>query len=71
VSDEAEVNWEAPLTSKHRALELLAWMLREEFGCVPIAEIIRTWGPLGVTERDVAMVLDVFPYRPAPGDGQP
>ena len=51
MSDQVEINWEAPLTSKHRALELLAYMVREEFGVVPIPEVIETWGPCGLTER--------------------
>ena len=44
MSDQVEVNWEAPLTSKHRALELLAYMVREEFGVVPIPEVIADVG---------------------------
>lgn len=56
-----EINWEASLTAKHRALELVAAMLRGEYGERPIVEIVETWGPLGLTDVDLALVREVFP----------
>jgi len=57
---ETEINWEAPLTAKHRALELLAWMVRNEWPA-SVAEAIQTWGPFDLTEADVAALREVFP----------
>ena len=58
--DDIEINWGASLTAKHRALELLAWMVRNEWPA-GVAEAIETWGPGGLAEADVAALREVFP----------